>query len=144
MMLVRFVFVLLMLTNSAWAAPWLTSYADAVKESRQTGKPILMDFTGSDWCIWCKRLKSEVFDSAEFEVWAKKNVVLLELDFPQSGNQSEELKKQNAELAQKYNIQGYPSILFVDAEGEVLAESGYEAGGPAVWTKNAEQKLKGK
>lgn len=143
-MLKRILFVLFILSAAASAAPWLTSYEEAVRESQRTGKPILMDFTGSDWCIWCKRLKAEVFDTPEFEAWAARKVVLLELDFPRSGDQSDALKKQNAELQEKYNIQGFPSILFVNSKGEVQGEYGYDAGGPSVWTKNADAKLKKK
>ncbi len=71
-------------------------------------------------------------------------MVLLEIDFPQSKPQSAELKKQNAALSEKYGIEGYPTILFVNAKGDVLGQYGYDQGGPSVWTKNAEKMLKKK
>lgn len=123
---------------------WLTSWDEAAKQSKKSGKPILIDFTGSDWCGWCIKLKKEVFDTPEFAAWAKKNVVLLEIDFPQSKPQSAELKKQNAALSEKYGIEGYPTIMFVNAKGDVLGQYGYDKGGPSVWTKNAEKMLKKK
>ena len=123
---------------------WLTSYADATKESKKTGKPILMDFTGSNWCGWCIKLKTEVFNTPEFKAWAAKKVVLLELDFPQGVEQPAELKKQNKELSQKYNIEGFPTIIFADATGKELGKYGYDEGGPAVWTKKADEFLKKK
>ncbi|MEW6281813.1 MAG: thioredoxin family protein [Candidatus Eremiobacterota bacterium] len=121
---------------------WLTSWDEASKQSKKTGKPILMDFTGSDWCGWCIKLKKEVFDTPEFQAWAKKNVILLEVDFPRSKQQSEEVKKQNEDLSQKYSIEGYPTIVFVNHKGDVLGTYGYDEGGPGPWIKNAEKMIK--
>lgn len=131
----------ILLTGGAFAEGWTTSWDEAAKISKRTGKPILMDFTGSDWCGWCKRLKKEVFDTAEFQKWADKNVVLLELDYPRGAQQPEAVKKQNSMLAEKYQIEGYPTILFVNHKGEQLGQYGYDAGGPSVWTKKAEEML---
>jgi len=124
------------------AEGWLTSWDDAVKESRKSGKPILADFTGSDWCGWCKRLDKEVFGTPEFKAWAKKNVVLLEVDFPQSKKQSATLAKQNQTLLSKYKVEGFPTILFLNADGKKLAEYGYDEGGPKKWTERAATLLK--
>lgn len=118
---------------------WHTSVEKATAESKETGKPILVDFTGSDWCKWCVRLKEEVFSKDVFKTWAKDNVVLLELDFPRGGGQSEELKKQNKAMKRKYSIRGFPTILFLDAEGEVIGRTGYMAGGPKKWIANASE-----
>lgn len=126
------------------AEGWLTSYDAAVKESKKTGKPILADFTGSDWCGWCMKLDKEVFATNEFKAWAKKNVVLLTLDFPQAKKQSEATKKQNQALAKKYSIQGFPTILFIKPDGKALGQYGYDQGGPKVWTANAAKIMKGK
>jgi protein disulfide-isomerase len=121
---------------------WHTDWEKAKKLSKTTGRPILADFTGSDWCGWCIRLKKEVFDTPEFGKWAAKNVILLELDFPKRTEQADELKRQNAELARKYEIRGYPTILFIDHEGKVLGKSGYLEGGPENWVKDATTKLR--
>lgn len=126
----------------AYGGGWLTSYSDAVAQSKSSGKPILMDFTGSDWCGWCKKLKAEVFETSEFKQWASSNVVLLELDFPRRTSQSPAVKKQNEELAQKFGVRGYPTIIFATHAGKVLGQYGYDEGGPAVWTKNASTYLK--
>ena len=130
-----------MLAGAVSAEPWLTSWDQAVKASKQSGKPILMDFTGSDWCIWCKKLDKEVFDTPQFGDWAAKKVVLLKVDFPKGTPQSDELKAQNAKLQEKYNVQGFPTVMFVTAQGKVLDEYGYDAGGPTVWTQKADKKL---
>jgi thioredoxin-related protein len=130
---------LFLLTGGALAeAGWHTTWDAAAKESKTSGKPILIDFTGSDWCGWCVKLKKEVFDTSEFKSWAKDNVVLLELDFPRGKAQSAKEKADNKELAQKYEVKGFPTIIFADTKGEVLGRYGYDSGGPGVWTKKAE------
>lgn len=122
---------------------WLTSWDQAAKLSKQTGKPILANFTGSDWCHWCIQLKKEVFDKPAFNTWAKKNVILLELDYPEKKKQSAALKKQNEKLAEKYKIEGYPTVLFLDASGKKFGEYGYDEGGPSVWIKKASEMIAG-
>ncbi|MBX3420279.1 MAG: thioredoxin family protein [Pirellulaceae bacterium] len=120
---------------------WLESYDDAQAASARTGKPILANFTGSDWCSWCIRLHKEVFSTAEFKKWSDKNVVLLELDFPRRKELSAELAQQNQQLAQKFKIQGYPTIVFINSAGEQIATYGYDQGGPEVWTQRADELL---
>jgi len=120
---------------------WLTNYEEAAALAKKENKPILADFTGSDWCGWCIKLKEEVFSKDEFKQWAKDNVVLLELDFPRKTEQPAELKEQNAKLRDKYAIRGYPTILFLDHEGKQLAKSGYVKGGPSAWIADANGKL---
>jgi thiol-disulfide isomerase/thioredoxin len=126
---------------SALAPKWFTSLDLAQAEARKSGKPILADFTGSDWCPWCIRLRKEVFDTKLFKEWAAKNVVLLELDFPRTKPQDAATKKANRDLAAKYKIEGFPTVLFLTVDGKVLGTSGYEAGGPAPWTRNAQKML---
>jgi protein disulfide-isomerase len=125
-------------TGASAAQGWMTSYSQALAISTKTGKPILTNFTGSDWCGWCIKLKQEVFSTAEFKKWATENVVLLELDYPQRTPQPAAIKKQNQALAKKYAIRGYPTILFLDGTGKVVGKSGYMRGGPAAWTKHAQ------
>jgi protein disulfide-isomerase len=122
---------------------WFQSYEQAVAKAKESGKPILVDFTGSDWCGWCIKLDEEVFAKDEFKAWAEKKVVLLKLDFPHNTELPASLKKQNDELAQKHEIQGFPTILFLDAEGKKIGDYGYDEGGPEVWTKKADELIAG-
>lgn len=91
-------------------AGWLVNIDEAYEVSQKTGKPILANFTGSDWCGWCKKLTSAVFTKPEFIDWAEKNVVLLELDFPRRKKVPQEIQQQNASLQQAFKVQGYPSV----------------------------------
>ena len=127
---------------------WHTDVNKAINISVETGKPLFFFFTGSDWCGWCKRLQKEVFFKPEFAIWANKNVVLVELDFPRRTKLSAELQKQNRELGQMFGVRGYPTIWFVNPEIQEskvnfakLGSQGYVAGGPKAWIAGALAKL---
>ena len=103
---------------------WLVDVNEAYDESKKTGKPILANFTGSDWCGWCKRLTKSVFIHDEFKDWAKKNVVLLELDFPRRKQLPQNIRQQNASLRKAFSVRGYPTIYVFDLEKN--DKGGYE------------------
>lgn len=124
---------------------WYTDVHEAITVSNKEQKPMLMFFTGSDWCGWCIRLQNEVLKTPEFKKWATDNVVLVELDYPRRTAQTPELKNQNNELQQAFGIQGFPTVFFTSAEakdGKVnfkgLGQTGYVAGGPSAWLTVAE------
>ena len=113
---------------------WTTDFPAAQAQARKENKLILMNFTGSDWCGWCKKLKSDVFTTTEFEQFAKGHLVLVEVDFPNNVPQTQTLKAANEALQQKFKADGYPTIVVLDKNGkEVWRQVGYLAGGPSVW-----------
>ena len=93
---------------------WMVNLDEAYAESEESGKPIMANFTGSDWCGWCKKLSASVFNKPEFKEWAQDNVVLLELDFPRRFQVPTEIKKQNTDLQQAFQVRGYPTIWVFD------------------------------
>jgi thiol:disulfide interchange protein len=95
-------------------AGWLTNLDEAYAKSKKENKPILANFTGSDWCGWCKKLTASVFSQKDFKVWAGKNVVLLELDYPRGKQLPEAIKAQNANLQQAFQVGGYPTVWLFD------------------------------
>jgi thioredoxin-related protein len=109
---------------------WLTDLPKAQAQAKTEKKLVMLDFTGSDWCGWCIKLHKEVFSQPEFADYAKKNLVLVEVDFPRSKPQSAELKKANAALQDKYKVEGYPTIIVLNGEGKKVGELGYQPGGP--------------
>ncbi|MDA9898156.1 thioredoxin family protein [Flavobacteriales bacterium] len=130
---------------------WLLDLDKAAELSMKTGKPILANFTGSDWCGWCIRLKKEVFVTPTFESWAEENVILLELDYPKRTKQTEKIKKQNRELQQSFKVRGYPTIHvfnvgITDGKTQItsLGQMGYVAGGPTPWISKANTFIKNK
>ena len=97
---------------------------------------MLVDFSGSDWCGWCKKLDTEVFAQPEFLKGVKKDFVLVMVDSPKDkALLSEKATKQNPELVKKYGISGYPTVLIMDAAGEVLEKTGYRDGGAKAYVK---------
>ncbi len=110
---------------------WMTDFEAAKKKAAAENKDLLVDFTGSDWCGWCIKLVDEVFNHDSFKKGVADKFVLVELDFPKDkSNISEATQKQNAELQSKYGVQGFPTILLLDAKGRPFARTGYQAGGP--------------
>lgn len=89
---------------------WLVKVEEAFAQSQATGKPILANFTGSDWCGWCKRLTAAVFTQDEFKTWAADNVILLELDFPRRKQIPAEIRSQNQQLQQAFGVSGFPTV----------------------------------
>ena len=128
--------------SSARAAPgWETDFAAARKQAQEQKKDLLIDFTGSDWCGWCKRLKEEVFDHQEFREGVQDRYVLVEVDFPRDKTgMSEALLKQNEELKKAFGIRGYPTIMLADARGRPYAQTGYQRGGAGAYLKHLEEK----
>ena len=121
---------------------WQTDFAAAKAKAAQEHKLLLLDFTGSDWCGWCKKLEKEVFSQKLFQDKAPKDFILVRLDFPQKTKLDEKLTAQNQALAKTYGISGYPSIILVDAEGVELARTGYKAGGPKAYLEHLQGFIK--
>lgn len=92
------------------ALEWHTDLMKVHDLSEKSKKPIFAFFTGSDWCGWCIKLQRNVFDKPEFVAWAKKNVILLELDFPRTKQLPPALVQQNASMQQAFNVSGYPTV----------------------------------
>jgi protein disulfide-isomerase len=112
------------------AAGWEDNYDKAVAKAKTEKKMVLLDFTGSDWCGWCMKLDKEVLSKKEFKDYAKDNLVLVEVDFPQGKRQSKKLKEQNEKLKTEHGITGFPTIIVLDAEGQKVGKLGYGEGGP--------------
>jgi protein disulfide-isomerase len=125
---------------------WHTDLNKAVNISISENKPMMLFFTGSDWCGWCIRLKKEVFNYPEFEAWTKDNVVLVELDFPRRKTIDPKILNQNRELARIFGVSGYPTVWFVNPQKLdtnklnfiKLGKLGYLAGGTNKWISTAE------
>ena len=113
------------ISNPANNSGWLINYEDVYNQSIEQNKPIMANFTGSDWCGWCKKLKKAVFDTETFKKWAEQNVILFELDYPRRTPQDSNIKQQNANLQRTFGqlVRGFPTVLIFDIE-RVLQEDG--------------------
>jgi protein disulfide-isomerase len=122
---------LILAASVAHAADWTEDYASAVANAKKEHKMVLLDFTGSDWCVWCQRTDKEVFSTQKFKDFADQNLILVRLDFPNSKPQTDALKAQNVGLRDKFGVEGYPTLVVLDAKGKVVfSQIGYKDGGP--------------
>ena len=123
--------------NGDQHAGWLTDFEKAKQAAKAQGKDLLVNFSGSDWCSWCIKLDKEVFSAHEFLSEADKHFVLVLVDFPNNkSKQSPALQNQNEQLAEKFQIQFFPTVLLMDADGNPYAKTGYQEGGPGVYLKH--------
>ena len=124
----------LLAASAARAIEWTQDYASAVTQAKKEHKMILLDFTGSDWCVWCKRTDAEVFDTKAFKEFADKNLVLVTVDFPKEKALPDAVKAQNAKLQEKYSIEGYPTLVVLSPDEKVVfSQVGYKDGGPSAF-----------
>ena len=126
----------------ATAAEWETDYAKAAAAASKSGQYMLLDFSGSDWCGWCMKLDKEVFSKPEFKKYAQGNLVPVLVDFPQGKPQTKKVKEQNAKLAEKYGIQGYPTVIVLSPAGDLVSETGYQDGGAQKYVEDLQAMIK--
>jgi len=138
----------LALTTMALASEgWIADYDEALKVAKAEHKDLFVDFTGSDWCGWCKKLDKEVFSHDEFLTEIKKEFVLVSLDFPQAKEIKAKVPnpKRNDELNEQFGVQGYPTILLINVDGIAYAQTGYQKGGPTKYVEHVNDiKTKGR
>ena len=119
---------------AAGGLEWRTNLQAAQAQAKALNKPLLLAFTGSDWCPWCKKLNEEVFSKPAFGA-IEKRFVLVSVDFPHEKKLPDAVKEQNDKLAKKYGISTFPRILLVKPDGELMAIAGYQPGGAEKYVK---------
>lgn len=120
---------------------WVTDYEDAFVQAKKEGKLVLINFTGSDWCGWCKRLDREVFSQPAFQEYAEENLVLLMLDYPRRTPQSKEVKIKNQQLAREFGVRGFPTILLAKPNQQVILRTGYQRGGAESYVRHLKRAI---
>ena len=109
---------------------WSTDYAASTAQAAAEKKPVLLEFTGSDWCPPCMKQNKDVFEQPAFADFAKDKLVLVKLDFPRRKDQAPETKERNQQLAAQYEVESFPTIILLSSEGKELARQvGYGGGG---------------
>ena len=137
-------------TTNETTLTWYTDVSLASEAAITAEKPLMLFFTGSDWCGWCHRLQREVFNTEQFNTWAAMDVILCEIDFPKYKVLPQNIQEQNQRLQQQFGVQGYPTVWFVNVSKEDkkynlsrLKSTGYMQGGPDVWITNAKSIISG-
>ena len=119
---------------------WETDLKKAQQAAKAQNKLLFIDFTGSDWCGFCVRLDRDILSRPQFQAFASKNLVLMEVDFPRRKEQTAAIKTQNQHLASQYNIQGFPTIVVLNGDGQtVWRYDGYFPNGPEAFIAELEK-----
>lgn len=121
------------------ALEWREDLPAAAAEARQGQRLLLLNFSGSDWCGWCKKLDAEVFSQPAFQEYAAASLVPVLIDFPRRKAQGEALKAQNERLLRHFQVEGFPTLLLFNSAGELLGQLGYQPGGPAAFIQAIQQ-----
>jgi len=129
--------LVLLLTSMVLAqADWTNNYPAALAQASAQNKLVLLDFTGSDWCPYCQLLHKEVLTTPAFQSFADTNYVLVRVDFPHQKQLPDEVRQQNRNLQQQFNVYTFPTLIVVNAEGKGLGRKvGYNPGsgpGPVI------------
>ena len=134
----------LLLGLPGWATDnaWLLDYDVALAKAKEANRPILLEFTGSTWCPPCQRLKKETTSQPKFLQYAEENLVLVELDYLSSGEPTnKQFAEKNSNLLQEYAIEGFPTLVLLNADGEEIARNvGFLPGGPEALISWIEEK----
>jgi thioredoxin-related protein len=120
---------------------WQDNLETALQKAKTENKAVLVNFTGSDWCVWCQKLSTEVFSKSEFEDYAKDNLILVKLDFPRNIEQSAETKMYNNQLMQRFGVEGFPTILLFNSQGQKVLQTGYQPGGSVSYVNHLKSSL---
>lgn len=125
--------------QNGYAENWLTDTQQVLQTAKKENKAILINFTGSDWCPPCIMLKQQVLDTPEFKAFADKQLILQVADFPRRIEQPEALKEHNMQLAQKYGIVGFPTLIILNSDGKQIGQMGFTPGGPEAFISQLEK-----
>lgn len=102
---------------------WSPTFKEALQKSKKENKPVLIYFTGSDWCAPCKILDTELFHTDKFKALSDRDLVLLEVDIPRRIDLLTPKKmRENYMLQHKYGVQSFPTLMMVNYKGKKLAE----------------------
>jgi thioredoxin-related protein len=101
---------------------WLTDYKQAQEQAKVSNKPLLLEFTGSDWCPPCRQLQKQILSTPTFQQYAKDNFVLVELDYPRARVQAPEVAQQNQILAHRFQIEVFPTVIILNSDGKKIGE----------------------
>jgi thioredoxin-related protein len=119
---------------------WLTDFAAASALAQKENRPLLLNFTGSDWCPWCIKMDEEVLNTPAFQSYAAGHLVLVTVDFPRNTPLPAATAAQNNDLQQKFGVEGFPTFVVLSSSGSKLAEyQGYQPGGPSAFIAQIKQ-----
>lgn len=112
---------------------WMTNYEDASIKAKREKKSVLLFFTGSDWCGWCHKLENEALDTTNFSDSVGDQFVFVVVDFPLKMSLDQTTTAQNKELQKKYDVKGFPTVVLLNENGQLIGSTGYRPGGGKIY-----------
>ena len=103
--------------DGAEVGHWTMDYDAACKLAEVKSLPMILNFTGSDWCGWCKLMDTQVFGKEEWKKFAAENVVLVTLDFPHDKSVPEKYVARNTKLKEQFGVRGFPTYIILGSDG---------------------------
>lgn len=136
---------IILLSSVLSAQNWNYNFEKAQGKALSESKPIILVFSGSDWCGPCIKLDNQIWKSEEFKTFSNNNYILVKADFPRkkSNSLSQEQIAHNEYLAEKYNKKGYfPMVVIFNANGKILGETGYKNISPSAYIQHLQSFIK--
>ena len=122
-------FIVGAMSNGTSTLSWYTDYSKALEVSKKTNKPIVLFFTGSDWCTWCNKMEAEILSQSDFVSAVGDKFIFVKLDFPMKTKLDANIEAQNNALMDKYNVEGFPTLIIIDSKEKYITKANYQQGG---------------
>lgn len=128
-------------SNSSYYQPgssgrisWATNYSDAVSNANTLNKPVVILFTGTNWCPACMKLEKEVLTQPEFARLVGSNFVFLKAEFPDY-SESSMMGSPYRSIMLRYNVEAFPTFIVINPSGQILGRVDYQSGGPSAYAQ---------
>lgn len=121
---------------SSQSIVWSSSYDQALAQAQSNGKPVLLFFTGSDWCSWCHKLEKEVFNTSDFINLARDKYNFVKIDFPKRTSLPKQITAQNQQLKNQYQVKRFPTVVLIDGQQHMIGFAGYMPGGGTAYANH--------
>jgi len=112
---------------------WVSSYSEGLEMAKKSQKPMMLYFTGSDWCQWCGKLDSEILNTSAFASKVSDQFIFVRVDFPRTKPLPEEQAKANERLREQFQVRGFPTVVILNSKGELLGTVGYQPTSPELY-----------
>lgn len=123
------------LTSAVSEINWMTDYNAAKALANKESKPMFLFFTGSDWCPWCMKMDQQILSTPEFQQALSQKVIFVKVDFPRQTKLDKATKEQNDKLSKTFGIQGFPTVILLDSNGQRIDKIGFQSGGGAKYAQ---------
>ena len=114
---------------------WMTDFQAAKALAKEQSKPMFLYFTGSDWCPWCIKMNTQILSTPEFNQALSQKMIFVKVDFPRSTPLDKATKQQNDQLSKTFGVQGFPTVILLDSNGDRIEKLSFQAGGGAIYAK---------